>query len=458
MKLNDTQAPATAEAVTSTSAFPMTSEWMESHWMAFTGNRNFKAKPRMMVSAQGAYYTDSNGKKIFDGLSGLWCAGLGHGRPEITAAVSKQIATLDFSPAFQFGHPLSFELANKIVELLPKGLDHVFYTGSGSESADTALKMARAYWRAKGMGSKTRLIGREKGYHGVNFGGISVGGLPANRKTFGQGIEADHLAHTQLASNAFSMGLPEKGAEMADELLRLINLHDASNIAALIVEPMSGSAGIVVPPVGYLQRLREICTAHNILLIFDEVITGFGRLGAYTGAGYFGVTPDILNAAKQITNGAQPLGVVVAKKEIYDTFMAQGGPEYMLEFPHGYTYSAHPVPCAAGIAALDVLVKENMIDRVAALAPYFEKAVHGLRGTKHITDIRNLGLSAGFTLAAVPGEPAKRPYEVAMRCLDKGFYVRYAGDCIALAPPFISTEAEIDRLVSALGEAIHETD
>jgi len=367
------------------------------------------------------------------------------------------MATMDYSPAFQFGHPLSFELANKIVELTPEGLDYVFYTGSGSESADTALKMARAYWRAKGMGSKTRLIGREKGYHGVNFGGISVGGLPANRKTFGQAIEADHLAHTQLASNAFSKGLPEKGGDMADELLRLINLHDASNIAAVIVEPMSGSAGVVVPPVGYLQRLREICTQNNILLIFDEVITGFGRLGAYTGAGYFGVVPDILNAAKQITNGAQPLGVTVAKKEIYDTFMAAGGPDYMLEFPHGYTYSAHPVACAAGIAALDILVKENMVERVAALAPYFEKAVHSLRGAKHITDIRNLGLSAGFTLAAVPGEPAKRPYEVAMRCLDKGFYVRYAGDCIALAPPFITTEAEIDSLVNALGEAINET-
>jgi len=457
MKLNDTSASATGEAVTSTSTFPMSREWMESHWMAFTGNRDFKANPRMMVSAQGAYFTDTNGKKVFDGLSGLWCAGLGHGRREITEAVSKQIGTLDFSPAFQFGHPLSFELANKIVELTPEGLDHVFYTGSGSESADTALKMARAYWRAKGMGSKTRLIGREKGYHGVNFGGISVGGLPANRKTFGQGIEADHLAHTQLASNAFSKGLPEKGGDMADELLRLINLHDASNIAAVIVEPMSGSAGVVVPPVGYLQRLREICTQNNILLIFDEVITGFGRLGAYTGAGYFGVVPDILNAAKQITNGAQPLGVVVAKKEIYDTFMAAGGPDYMLEFPHGYTYSAHPVACAAGIAALDILVKENMVERVAALAPYFEKAVHSLRGAKHITDIRNLGLSAGFTLAAVPGEPAKRPYEVAMRCLDKGFYVRYAGDCIALAPPFITTEAEIDSLVNALGEAINAT-
>lgn len=456
MKLNDAT-PAPGDAITTTSTFPMNREWMESHWMAFTGNRDFKAHPRMMVSAKGAYYTDSNGKKVFDGLSGLWCAGLGHGRSEITEAVRQQMATMDYAPAFQFGHPLSFELANKIVELTPEGLDYVFYTGSGSESADTALKMARAYWRAKGMGSKTRLIGREKGYHGVNFGGISVGGLPANRKTFGQGIEADHLAHTQLPANAFTKGLPQNGAEMADELLRLIALHDASNIAAVIVEPMSGSAGIVVPPVGYLQRLREICTANNILLIFDEVITGFGRLGAYTGSAYFGVVPDILNAAKQITNGTQPLGVTVAKKEIYDTFMAAGGPDYMLEFPHGYTYSAHPVACAAGIAALDILVKENMVERVAALAPYFEKAVHSLRGAKHVTDIRNLGLSAGFTLTAVPGEPAKRPYDVAMRCLEKGFYVRYAGDCIALAPPFISTEAEIDSLVNALGEAINET-
>lgn len=457
MKLNDTSSTATGEAVTSTSTFPMSREWMESHWMAFTGNRDFKANPRMMVSAQGAYFTDSNGKKIFDGLSGLWCAGLGHGRREITEAVSKQIGTLDFSPAFQFGHPLSFELSNKIVELMPQGLDHVFYTGSGSESADTALKMARAYWRAKGMGTKTRLIGREKGYHGVNFGGISVGGLPANRKTFGQGIEADHLAHTQLASNAFSHGLPEKGGDMADELLRLIALHDASNIAAVIVEPMSGSAGVVVPPVGYLQRLREICTQNNILLIFDEVISGFGRSGAFTGAEAFGVTPDILNFAKQVTNGAQPLGGVIASKEIYDTFMAAGGPEYMLEFPHGYTYSAHPVACAAGIAALDILQKEDMIGRVKALAPYFENAVHSLKGAKHVADIRNFGLAAGFTIAAVPGEPAKRPYEIAMKCWEKGFYVRYGGDTIQLAPPFISTEAEIDRLVSALGDALHET-
>ena len=458
MKLNDTAA---ATAVTSTSPYPGDAAWMEAHWMPFTANRNFKAagpqSGRMLVSAQGAYYTDSNGRKILDGLSGLWCCGLGHGRPEITEAVSRQIGTLDYSPAFQFGHPLSFELANKICALTPDGLDHVFFTGSGSESADTSLKMARAYWRAKGQGTKTRLIGREKGYHGVNFGGISVGGILGNRKTFGQGIESDHLPHTQPSAGSFYKGMPPAGAELADELLKLIALHDASNIAAVIVEPMSGSAGVVIPPVGYLQRLREICTANNILLIFDEVITGFGRMGAYTGAAAFGVTPDIMNVAKQITNGAQPLGAVVAKKEIYDTFMAQGGPDYMLEFPHGYTYSAHPVACAAGIAALDVLVKENMVERVAALAPYFEQAVHSLKGAKHVADIRNYGLAAGITIASLPGEPAKRPYEIAMRCLEKGFYVRYGGDTIQLAPPFIIEKAEIDSLVNALGEALNAT-
>jgi beta-alanine--pyruvate transaminase len=431
--------------------------WLEAHWMPYTGNRNFKANPRMMVSAKGCYYTDQHGKQIFDGLSGLWCSGLGHGRTEITAAVTRQMATLDYSPAFQFGHPLSFALANKLKELTPVGLDHVFFTGSGSESADTSLKMARAYWRTKGQASKTLLIGREKGYHGVNFGGISVGGIAANRKMFGQGIAADHLPHTQLASNAFSRGMPDKGAELADDLLRLITLHDASNIAAVIVEPFSGSAGVVIPPQGYLQRLRDICTANNILLIFDEVITGFGRCGAWTGAEAFGVTPDIMNVAKQITNGSQPLGAVLVKKDIYDTFMAQGGPDYMLEFAHGYTYSAHPVACAVGLATLDLLEKENMVGQVKAMAPYFEGAVHNLKGTKHITDIRNFGLAAGITIDAAPGEPARRPYEIAMAMLDKGFYVRYGGDTIQLAPPFISTPAQIDSLINALGESINQT-
>ena len=431
--------------------------WLDAHWMPYSANRNFKANPRMIVSGKGAYYTDSDGRQIFDGLSGLWCCGLGHARTELTEAVTRQMNTLDYSPAFQFGHPLSFELANRIKELTPAGLDYVFFTGSGSESADTSLKMARAYWRTKGLASKTRLIGREKGYHGVNYGGISVGGIGANRKLFGQGIEADHLPHTQLKKNAFSRGMPTEGAELADELLNLIALHDASNIAAVIVEPFSGSAGVVIPPVGYLQRLREICTANNILLIFDEVITGFGRCGAFTGSEAFGVTPDILNIAKQVTNGVQPLGAVVVKKEIYDTFMAAGGLDYMLEFPHGYTYSAHPVACAAGLATLDILQQEDMIGRVKTLAPYFENAVHSLKGVKHVTDIRNFGLAAGLTIDALPGEPARRPYEIGMAMWKKGFYVRYGGDTIQLAPPFIATPEEIDRLIDALGETLMQT-
>ncbi|WP_374404465.1 aspartate aminotransferase family protein [Niveibacterium sp.] len=433
----------------------LSAEQLEAHWMPFTGNRDFKKNPRLITRAEGAYLYDANGRQVFDGLSGLWCSGLGHCRPEITEAIRRQAATLDYSPAFQFGHPTSFELAHRIKEMTPAGLDYVFFTGSGSESADTALKMARAYWRQKGKASKTRLIGREKGYHGVNFGGISVGGIAGNRKLFGQGIEADHLPHTQLKQNAFSRGAPEYGAHLADELLNLITLHDASNIAAVIVEPFSGSSGVVIPPQGYLRRLREICTQHDILLIFDEVITGFGRAGSLFGATAFDVVPDILNVAKQITNGAVPMGAVVVKEEIYRTFIETGGPEYMLEFPHGYTYSAHPLACAAAMAALDVLEKENLVARVAELAPYFENAVHGLKGLKYITDIRNYGLAAGLTIEAIPGEPARRPYEIAMKCWEKGFYVRYGGDTIQLAPPFIVEKNEIDRLVNALGDVIH---
>lgn len=432
--------------------------WLEAHWMPFTANRQFKADPRIVVAGQGAYYTDVDGRKIFDGLSGLWCCGLGHGRTEITEAISRQAAQLDYAPAFQFGHPKSFELANKIKALTPAGLDYVFFTGSGSESADTSLKMARAYWRAKGKGTKTRLIGREKGYHGVNFGGISVGGIGPNRKLFGQGIDADFLPHTQLPENKFSRGLPEHGVELADRLLDLIALHDASNIAAVIVEPFSGSAGVVVPPKGYLQRLRDICTAHDILLIFDEVITGFGRTGAMTGAAFFGVTPDIMNFAKQVTNGTQPLGAVVANKEIYDTFMAAGGPEYLVEFPHGYTYSAHPIACAAGVAALDLLAKEDGVGRVRELAPHFEAAVHALKGQRHVADIRNCGLAAGITIEHKPGEPALRPFQIAMQCWKKGFYVRFGGDTIQLAPPFIAERGQIDDLVSALSDALGKVD
>ena len=433
-------------------------EFLAAHWMPFTGNRDFKANPRLIRAAEGHYYIDAAGRRVFDGLSGLWCCGLGHSRSEISAAITKQAADLDYAPAFQFGHHASFVLANKIVEHMPAGLNRVFFTGSGSEAADTSLKMARAYWRLRGKPGKSLLIGREKGYHGVNFGGISVGGIAGNRKLYGQGIEADHLPHTQPPLGTFAKGMPDTdGRALADRLLDVIHLHDASTIAAVIVEPFSGSAGVVIPPAGYLQRLREICTQHGILLIFDEVITGFGRCGGWTGAEVFGVTPDIMNFAKQVTNGAQPLGGCVAAKEIYDTFMAAGGPDYMLEFPHGYTYSAHPVACAAGNVVLDVLQKEDMPARVKALSPYFENAVHGLKGAKHVADIRNYALAAGFTIAALPGEPARRPYEVAMKCWDKGFYVRYGGDTIQLAPPFISTETEIDRLVSALGDALQET-
>ncbi|HRP75742.1 MAG TPA: aspartate aminotransferase family protein [Rhodocyclaceae bacterium] len=429
-------------------------EWLAAHWMPFTGNRDFKAHPRLIVGGEGCYYRDSDGRQIFDGLSGLWCCGLGHGRREIGEAVSRQFARLDYSPAFQFGHPLSFELANRIVSHMPPGLNRVFFTGSGSEAADTSLKIARAYWRARGQAGKTRLIGREKGYHGVNFGGISVGGIAANRKTFGQTLEADHLPHTQPPAGSFHRGQPPTGVELADRLLDLINLHDASTIAAVIVEPFAGSAGVVIPPLGYLQRLREICTAHDILLIFDEVITGFGRAGAWTGAEAFGVTPDIVNVAKQVTNGALPLGAVIVRQDICDTFMDAGGPGYMVEFAHGYTYSAHPVACAAGIAALDLLEREDGPGLVRALAPHFEAAVHGLKGAKHVADVRNFGLAAGITISSYPGEPARRPYEIAMAMWRKGFYVRYGGDTIQLAPPFVSEKAEIDRLVDALGETL----
>src|SRR5574337_966970 len=398
-------------------------QWLAAHWMPYTGNRQFKADPRLIVGAEGAYYTTHDGRRVFDGLSGLWCCGLGHGRREIVQAVARQVAQLDYSPGFQFGHPLSFELANRIVERMPAGLNRVFFTGSGSEAADTSLKMARAYWRTRGQAGKTRLIGRVKGYHGVNFGGISVGGIVANRKLYGQAIDADHLPHTQPAAGSFIRGMPQTGAELADELLNLIALHDASNIAAVIVEPMAG----------------------------------FGRMGAWTGAEAFGVTPDILNFAKQVTNGVQPLGGVVVRQEIYDTFMAAGGPEYMLEFPHGYTYSAHPVVCAAGVAGVDLLASENAIERVRALAPKFEAAVHGLEGAKHVADIRNFGLAAGITVSAAPGEPARRPFEIALAMYRKGFYVRYGGDTIQLAPPFITTPTEIDRLVGALGDTFNAT-
>jgi beta-alanine--pyruvate transaminase len=433
-------------------------EQLDAFWMPYTANRQFKADPRIIVGAEGAYYKTADGRRIFDGLSGLWTCGAGHNRPEIAEAVSKQLRELDYAPAFQYGHPKAFELAHRIRELTPKGLDYVFFTGSGSESADTSLKIARAYWRKKGKASKTKLIGRAKGYHGVNFGGISLGGIGANRALFGQGIDADHLPHTLLTENAFTRGMPEVGADKAEDLLELIALHDASNIAAVIVEPMAGSAGVIPPPVGYLKRLREICDQHDILLIFDEVITGFGRMGSMTGAEEFGVVPDIMNVAKQLTNGAVPMGAVICKGEIYQTFMEQGGPEYMLELPHGYTYSGHPVACAAALASLDILQNDNLIDRVKEMSPVFENALHSLKGTRYISDIRNYGLAGALQIESYPGEPARRPYEIAMKCWEKGFYVRYGGDTIQLGMPFIVEREEIDRVINALGDAFAELD
>jgi len=430
---------------------------LDAYWMPYTGNRQFKRDPRIIVAAKDVWFTDDQGRRILDGHSGLWTSGLGHGHPEVSKAVAEQIEALDFCPPFQFGHPTAFQLADKLRHLMPGALDYVFFTNSGSESADTSLKMARAYWRLKGQPSKTRFIGRQKGYHGVNYGGTAVGGIGANRKPFGPSLEVDHLRHTLLAENAFCRGMPSSGAHLADELAELIALHDASTIAAVIVEPMAGSAGVIPPPVGYLQRLRDLCDANDILLIFDEVITGLGRCGANTGAEAFGVTPDILNLAKQITNGAIPMGAVVATREIYETFMANGGPDYALEFAHGYTYSGHPVACAAGLAALEVLTRDNLPARVATEAPYWEALLHDSVADKpHVADVRNFGFAGALTLEAYPGEPMRRPFEIAMRMWEKGFLVRYGGDTIQLAPHFVMQREQMSSLVGALSETLTE--
>jgi beta-alanine--pyruvate transaminase len=432
-------------------------EALEALWMPYTSNRYFKDNPIMVSGAEGAYLTTSEGKSVFDGLSGLWCSGMGHCRREITEAVSKGIGQLDYSPAFQVGHPLAFEVANRVKGMTPDGLDYVFLTNSGSESVDTALKMARAYWRQKGQPTKTRFIGRARGYHGVNFGGISVGGIGANRKLYGQGIEADHLPHTWLAENAYCKGMPKTGANLADHLEELVALHDASNIAAVIVEPFSGSAGVFVPPVGYLNRLRELCNKHNILMIFDEVITGFGRTGHAFGADAFGVTPDIMTLAKGLTNGAVPMGAVVASDEVYQTFMAAGGPEHAVEFPHGYTYSGHPVACAAALAALDIFENDKMAAKVAELAPYFETQLHNLKGLNHIEDIRNFGLAGALQIAGRDGDPVVRPFEIFRKCWDNGLFIRSGGNTIQIAPPFISDKQQIDTLFNILSDALTST-
>lgn len=430
---------------------------LKAHWMPFSSNRNFQKDPRLIIAASGHWLIDATGRKVFDGLSGLWTCGAGHSRTEIQEAVAQQLGTLDYAPAFQFSHPLAFQLAEKVAELTPGQLNHVFFTNSGSECADTAVKLARAYWRIRGQASKTKMIGRARGYHGVNVAGTSLGGIGGNRKMFGVLMDADHLPHTLQAGCEFTRGQAETGGvALANDLLRLIELHDASNIAAVIVEPMSGSAGVLVPPQGYLQRLREICGQHNILLIFDEVITGFGRMGRTTGAEYFGVTPDIMTVAKQLTNGAIPMGAVIASDAIYDTFMGQDIGEHLVEFGHGYTYSAHPVACAAGLATLELLERESLIERAAALAPHFEQALHGLKGTRHVIDIRNCGLAGALQLAPRDGDPAIRPFEAGLALWRKGFYVRFGGDTLQFGPPFSATPAELDSLFNAVGEVLNQ--
>jgi beta-alanine--pyruvate transaminase len=432
---------------------------LDAHWMPFSANRQFKRDPRIIVGAEGNILIDDQGRRVFDSLSGLWTCGAGHGRKEIQEAVAKQLGTLDYSPAFQYGHALSFKLAEKIADLMPGTLDHVFFTGSGSECADTAVKMAKAYWRLKGQPAKTKFIGRARGYHGVNIAGTALGGIGGNRKMYGQLMDADHLPHTLQPGMAFTKGMAETGGvELANELLKLIELHDASNIAAVIVEPVSGSAGALVPPQGYLQRLREICTQHNILLIFDEVITGFGRMGTWSGAEYFGVTPDIMNTAKQITNGAIPLGAVIASKEIYDTFMNQPAAEHMVEFTHGYTYSAHPVACAAGLATLELLEKDGLIQQAGELAPKFEELLHGLKGSKHVIDIRNCGLVGALQIAPRDGDGVVRPFEAGLALWKAGFYVRFGGDTLQFGPTFNTKPEELQRLFNAVGDVLNSLD
>src|SRR5687767_5732925 len=424
---------------------------LEAFWMPFTANRQFKAQPRLLARAEGMHYWTEDGRKVLDGVAGLWCVNAGHGRKEITEAVSKQLATMEYAPPFQMGHPAAFELANRLVKITPAGLDHVFFTNSGSEAVDTALKIAIAYHRLRGEGARQRLIGREKGYHGVGFGGTSVGGMVNNRKFFGALLPGvDHLRHTHdLEHNAFSRGLPEWGAHLADDLERLVTLHDASTIAAVIVEPMAGSAGVILPPKGYLQKLRSICHRHGILLIFDEVITGFGRLGAPFGAQYFDVMPDIVTTAKGLTNGAIPMGAVFVRKHIHDAFMK--GPEG-IEFFHGYTYSAHPAACAAALATQDIYERESLLTRGAELAKTWEDAVHSLRSVPNVIDIRNLGLVAGIELQPRPGAPGARAYETFVKAFEKGLLVRITGDIIALSPPLIISPAQMDELITGLGE------
>jgi beta-alanine--pyruvate transaminase len=426
-------------------------------WMPFTANRQFKARPRMLALASGMYYTSGDGRKILDGTAGLWCVNAGHSHPRIVKAIQEQAASLDFAPVFQMGHPKAFEAASAVAAIAPQGLNRVFFCNDGSEGVDTALKIALAYHRMRGDGLRTRLIGRERGYHGVGFGGISVGGIAGNRKHFGPALPgADHLRHPlDIGRNAFTRGLPQHGAELADEFeQRLLALHDPATVAALIVEPVQGSTGVILPPAGYLQKLRATCDKYGILLIFDEVITGFGRLGTAFGADYFGVTPDLMVCAKGLTNAAVPMGAVVVRQAIHDAFM-EAAAENAIEFFHGYTYSAHPLACAALLATMEVYKEEKLFERAAGMAPKFEQAAHSLRGLPHVKDIRNLGLVCGIELEAIPGKPTARAFDVFQKCFwDKGVLIRTTGDIIALSPPLIINDEQIDQLFGAIAEVL----
>ncbi|TVP89877.1 MAG: aspartate aminotransferase family protein [Pseudomonadaceae bacterium] len=432
-------------------------ESMDAFWMPFTANRQYKQRPRMLASAEGMYYVDVDGRQVLDGTAGLWCCNAGHGRREIAEAVSAQIQHMDFAPTFQMGHPLPFTLAERLVEIAPPGLNRVFFTNSGSESVDTALKIALAYHRARGDGSRTRLIGRELGYHGVGFGGISVGGMVNNRKAFSAQLPGvDHLPHTlDLTRNAFTRGLPQHGVELADSLERMILLHGADNIAAVIVEPLSGSAGVILPPLGYLQRLRDITRNNGILLIFDEVITGYGRVGEAFAAQRWGVTPDIITTAKGLTNGAIPMGAVFVSDAVQDAFMH--GPENVIEFFHGYTYSGHPVAAAAALATLDIYQRDGLLTRAQDLEQYWEYALHSLRDHPNVIDIRNTGLVGAVHLASRDGAPGTRGYDVFEECFWQGAMVRCTGDIIAMSPPLIAEKEHIDQLIETLGKVLQST-
>ena len=429
---------------------------LEAFWMPFTANQQFKSNPRILVSAENMHYKSQDGRDILDGTAGLWCVNAGHKREKIVSAIQAQVEELDYAPAFQMGHPKAFTLANKLVEITPEDMNHVFFTNSGSESVETALKIAIAYQRMRGQASRTRLIGRERGYHGVNFGGISVGGIVNNRKMFGTLLSGvDHLPHTHLPDlNSFSKGQPEHGLELANDLERIIKLHDASTIAAVIVEPISGSTGVLIPPVGYLERLRDLCDHYGILLIFDEVITGFGRLGTPFAADYFGVVPDIICAAKGLTNGIIPMGAVIVKDEIYSQFMT--GPKDTIELFHGYTYSGNPVAAAAAIATLEVYEEDGLFSRASELAAYWQEALHSLADHPFVIDIRNIGLIGAIELEPIQEHPTKRAFSAFLRAFERGCLIRTTGDIIALSPPLIINKTQIDELVGCIGDVLSE--